>query len=133
MAVTVLDAGVVIAVLDAADGHHVAARAALSEALARGDELVLPASAYAESLVGPSRRGQAAVEALDSFLEDVPIRVEPLTRSVAAVAARLRVIHAPALRLPDALVVATALAADADLLITTDGRLPAGDLRVQVV
>src|SRR3990170_665202 len=97
MGLTVLDAGVVIAVLDAADGHHAAARAALSEALARGDELVLPASAYAESLVGPSRRGQAAVAALD------------------------------------ALVLATAETADADLLITTDGRLPAGDLRVQVV
>jgi len=66
VALTVLDAGVVIAVLDAADGHHAAARAALSEALARGDELVLPASAYAESLVGPSRRGQAAVAALHS-------------------------------------------------------------------
>ena len=133
MALTVLDAGVVIAVLDAADGHHAAARAALSEALARGDELVLPASAYAESLVGPSRRGQAAVAALDAFLDDVPVRVEPLTRPVAAVAARLRAAGGPGLRLPDALVVATALAADADLLITTDGRLPVGDLRVQVV
>src|SRR3972149_6819646 len=133
MGLTVLDAGVVIAVLDAADGHHAAAGAPLSEALPRGDELVLPASAYAESLVGPSRRGQAAVAALDAFLDDVPVRVAPLTRPVAAVAARLRVIHAPALRLPAALALAPAETADADLLITTDGRRPAGDLRVQVV
>src|SRR3972149_5940620 len=114
-------------------GHAAAARAALWGALARGDELVLPASAYAESVVGPSRRGGAAVAALDAFLDDVPVRVAPLTRPVAAVAARLRVIHAPALRLPDALVLATAEMADADLLITTDGRLPARDLRVQIV
>src|SRR3972149_8764900 len=118
MGLTVLDAGVVIAVLDAADGHHAAARAALSGALARGDELVLPASAYAESVVGPSRRGGAAVAALDAFLDDVPVRVAPLTRPVAAGAARLRGIHAPALRLPGALRLPTPAMAAAGLPVT---------------
>ena len=42
MALTILDAGVVIAILDAGDLHHAAAREAVRGALSRGDELALP-------------------------------------------------------------------------------------------
>jgi predicted nucleic acid-binding protein len=133
MALTVVDAGVVIALLDADDGHHAAAREALREALDRGDDLVLPASAYAECLVGPLRRGAEAATTVDSFLEALPARVEPVTRSIARSAAVLRARHGRALRLPDALVLATAIELHAHRLLTTDAGWPTLDVPVHVI
>ncbi len=52
MGVTVLDAGVVIALLERRDVHRPAARSALADARDRGDRIILPASAYSEALVG---------------------------------------------------------------------------------
>ena len=109
MALVALDASVVIALLDAGDAHHAAAVAAVGQA--RRDTLVLPASAYAEVLVDPSRRGRDAVAVVRGFVKDLGIHVEPLTPDVAERAARLRAHHA-FLRLPDALVLATAEALD---------------------
>lgn len=126
MGLTVLDAGVVIGALDAHDGHHHAAVAALRACVERHDALVLPVSVYAETLVGPYRRGHESVEALDAFIAGLGIRVAPLTATIAHEAARLRAISGSRLRLPDALVVATAHELDAAVL-TTDGRWP-GDL-----
>ena len=108
MALTVLDAGVVIGILDDTDIHHAAARAAVQSALARGDALAIPASAYAECLVGPARVGKPAMQAVDAFLTDLVAEVEPITRQLAAKAAQLRARHGARLRLPDALVLATA-------------------------
>ena len=125
MGLTVVDAGVVIAVLDAGDAHHRAALEAVVACRDRGDDLALPASAYAECLVAPSRRGADAVATVDRFLDALPARVEPATRAIAAAAAALRASHGPALRLPDALVVATALTLGADRILTTDARWPA--------
>jgi predicted nucleic acid-binding protein len=133
MALTVLDAGVVIAVLDATDAHHSAARAALREALDRGDDLVLPASAYAECLVGPLRRGPEAAGTVDGFIEALPARVEPITRSIARAASALRAQHGRALRFPDALVLATALELRAHRLLTTDAGWPTLDVPVVVI
>jgi len=130
---TVLDAGVVIAVLDAGDAHHVAAVSALIGARDRGDELVVPVSAYAECLVAPSRRGTAAVATVDRFLDALPARVEPATREIGAAAASLRASHGPSLRLPDALVVATAAVLEADQIFTTDTRWPALPIMVEVI
>ena len=54
MALTVLDASVLIAQLDQADVHHGAAAEMLRERA--GDDLRLPASAYSEALVDAARR-----------------------------------------------------------------------------
>jgi predicted nucleic acid-binding protein len=132
VALTVLDAGVVIALLDANDAHHLSAKESLRECRKRHDDLVVPASAYAEMLVDPFRHGEGAVATVDSLLDSLPARVEPISRSIAAQAARLRAEH-NALRLPDALVIATAIAENADLLLTTDRRWPKLDLRVAVI
>ena len=113
MAIVVLDASIVIALLDSGDAHHTAAVAAVGQA--RRQALVLPASAYAEILVDPWRRGLAAVAVVRQFVTDLGIRIEPLTADVAERAARLRAGHG-ALRLPDALVLATADALDATVL-----------------
>jgi predicted nucleic acid-binding protein len=133
MGLTVLDAGVVIAVLDAGDAHHKAALTALAACRDRGDDLALPASAYAECLVAPSRRGADAIATVDRFVDALPARVEPATRSIAASAAVLRGAHGPALRLPDALVVATALNLGADRILTTDARWPALPVPIALV
>lgn len=133
MALTVLDAGVVIGVLDASDPHHVAARSALAAALGRGDALALPASAYAEAQVGPARQGQEPMRRLDAFLADLSAEVEPITRQVARRAARLRAEHGARLRLPDALVLATAIHLHADRVLTTDARWPTTEIAVEVI
>ena len=133
MALTILDAGVLIALLDSTDPHHAAARAALDHAVTRRDDLALPASAYAELMVEPCRRGAEAVETARSALDALTIRIEPATQAVASAAAELRARHGGRLRLPDALVLATALVARADRVLTTDARWPKTALAVEVV
>lgn len=133
MGLTVLDAGIVIAVLDAQDLHHDRALRALNEARDRGDELVLAVSAYAECLVSPSRAGPAAISIVDQFLDAVPVRVEPVSRAIGATAAALRARHGPGLRLPDALVVATAVVLGAARILTTDALWPEQAVRVEVI
>lgn len=133
MALTVVDAGILIAALDASDAHHAAAVAALRACRESGDALVVPASAYAEALVGPSRRGAEAVATVDAFLDALPAAVEPATRDVAREAASLRARHGRALRLPDALVLATAVVIGAGRVLTTDAGWPASAGPVSVV
>lgn len=132
MGLTVLDAGVIIGVLDANDAHHAAARAALSACVERGDALAVPASAYAECLVGPARRGLEAMRMVDRFLLDLPAEIEPITRQLAARAAQLRARHRR-LRLPDALVIATALHLRADRVLTTDRGWPSSEVTIDVL
>lgn len=133
MASIVLDSGVIIAVLDADDAHHDAAVEALRQASAAGTGLILPASAYAEVLVAPLRKGDELGLQVDAFIDALPLTVEPATREICRRAARLRAEHGNRLRLPDALVVATALELDAHALITTDARWPTVGLTVQVL
>ncbi len=132
MDLIVLDAGVVIAILDANDVHHETARRTLSTVLGRA-ELVLPASAYAEVLVAPYRRSADAAASVDALIDALPAKVEPATRAISATAAELRAKHGHRLRLPDVLVAATAIELGADLVITTDGRRPALPVRVDVL
>lgn len=118
-----LDAGVLIGFLDADDVHHGAARQTLADALHAGDRLGMAASAFAESLVGPARRGDAAIATVRRLVDRLPIEIVALDVSIAMTAARFRARHR-SLRLPDALVIATASEAAADLLVTTDRGWP---------
>jgi predicted nucleic acid-binding protein len=104
VALLVLDASIVIALLDPRDSGHSRAVAWFREV--RTDEMVIPASSYAEVLVVPHRIGQAAVQRFERDLADVPVRVEPISQDTARMAAALRATH-KALRLADALVIAT--------------------------
>ena len=124
MALTIVDAGVVIAFLDADDAHHAQSHSALAAARAAGP-IGLPASALAEVLVGPSRSGPEAVAAVRRFVAALPITVLPLDEDIAVDAARLRADFAKRLRLPDALVIATARIRGANFLLTTDRGWPA--------
>ncbi len=123
MGLTHLDAGVIIGFLDGDDSHHETSRAALSTALEQGDQLFIAASALAESLVGPARRSAKAVELVRTAVHRLPVSVVVLDEEIATRAAILRARH-PTLKLPDALVIATAAASGADQLITTDRKWP---------
>jgi predicted nucleic acid-binding protein len=114
-----LDADVVIAFLDAADDQHERAVNALRPRLNAGEEIVLGASVYAEIMVRPiARRTDAKV---DAFLVAINATVIAIDRRTARLAAELRGRHR-SLLLPDALSLAIAIAADAELL-TLDTRL----------
>ena len=117
MALAVLDASVVIAFLDPDDTLHEAAVAALTEH--QHDQLVIPASVYAEILVGPYRKGVEAVAEVEAFLADFAVRIEAITPAIARAAARLRS-DSRSLRRPDALVLATADEVAADTVLTGD-------------
>ena len=130
MAITVLDAGVLIGLFDGDDIHHGRVRAALTESTL--EEVVVPASAYAEVLVRPARRGSAAMRLVDDLLADLAAEVVPLTREIARAAAQLRAAH-PTLRLPDALVLATGEVTDAGVVLTTDRRWLRYSRRARVV
>ncbi|MEP7158623.1 MAG: PIN domain-containing protein [Chloroflexota bacterium] len=129
MALTVVDAGIIIAVLNPADAHHTAATEALSNALASGEAVVLPVSAYSEVLVAPFRHNLESAAVVDSFIDTMPATLQPITREIARAAAQLRAQHGR-LRLPDALVIATALELSADRLLTTDRRWPEVGVKV---
>jgi len=121
---TVLDASVLIGALDATDPHHHAAVAAIRERLAASDRLVVPASAYAELLVGPIRRGKEAVAIVDGFLDALPAEVVALGPGVARAAATLRAASPGRLRLPDAFVLGTATELGASRVLRPDARWP---------
>ena len=133
MALTVFDSGVLIGFLDSADAHHPGAVAALAAFRKAGDAGVVPASAFAELLVQPFRRGGGSVKLVEDALDALGLAVEPMTRPMARSAAQLRARH-PSLRLPDALVVATARVLEASRLVTTDAGWPRfSGLRVTVL
>lgn len=106
-----LDASVVIGFLEPTDANHERAVRALRECV--HDRFVLPASAYSEALVRPLAIG--AEEHVETFVERLQVDVVPADREVAWLAAKLRSGDG-GLRLPDALVLATARLRGARLL-----------------
>jgi predicted nucleic acid-binding protein len=125
MGLTVLDAGVLIGVLDGNDPHHERAVGIMRDLDRRGESWVAPATVYAEVLVAPLRAGERLARRVEEFFDDMGIRVEPTGRAIARAAAALRAAHGPKLRLPDAVVVATGQVLQADRVLTTDRRWPA--------
>ncbi|MEX6430219.1 MAG: type II toxin-antitoxin system VapC family toxin [Ferrimicrobium sp.] len=124
MGLTVIDAGILIGFFDESDAHHSGAKRELANARERGDQIAVPASALAEALVPPARDGQSSVMAIREFIERLPLVVAELDIEIAVVAARLRARHGQNLKLPDALVIATAIQKEAGVLVTTDRSWP---------
>jgi predicted nucleic acid-binding protein len=109
----ILDASVLIGLLDTEDAHHGRSVEDVDAADVAGLELVAPASAYSEALVAFARAERVA-EAREAIAA-MGIVIAPLTQTVAERAAELRARH-ERLRLPDAMVLATALGRGAKLL-----------------
>jgi predicted nucleic acid-binding protein len=109
----ILDASVLIGLLDTADPHHDRAIDDVEAADGEGRQLLLPASAYSETLVAFARAGR--VEDARRAIAAMGITVVSLTDTIAERAAELRARH-NSLRLPDAIVLATAQEAKGRLL-----------------
>jgi predicted nucleic acid-binding protein len=114
-----LDASVVIALFDADDAHHSRAVDEIGDAFDRGEELSMAASAYSEIMVHALRQGQG--DLIDRFVDHLRIDVVEVDREVGRRAGALRA-EQRSLRLPDALVLASAQRRGARLL-TFDERL----------
>jgi predicted nucleic acid-binding protein len=114
-----LDASVAIALFTATDAHHSRAIAELDAAVDREDALSMAASAYSEIMVHALR--QERDNLVDGFVDRLQMEIVPIDREIGRQAAQLRARHRT-LRLPDALVLATAKLRGARLL-TFDERL----------
>ena len=124
---TALDTGVMIGFLDSSDPFHDAVLDALPAAHAAGG-LLLPAVAYAESLVMVRRAG-ATEQWYRALLSRLVIRLGVLDVRGCEVAAALRADRlgdrrSRQWRMPDALVAGEAIASDADAVMTTDSDWP---------
>jgi predicted nucleic acid-binding protein len=101
----ILDASVLIGLLDTADPHHDRAIDDVEAADRQGQPLLLPASALSEMLVAFARARR--LEEARRAISAMGITVVSLTDTIAERAAELRARH-NRLRLPDAIVLATA-------------------------
>ncbi|MGH7856657.1 MAG: type II toxin-antitoxin system VapC family toxin [Candidatus Binatia bacterium] len=132
MARVVLDASVLIGFLYEGDEHHDRCRAALQTPEIVEAEWVVPATTCAEVLVGAYRGSEDFGAMIERFFEEGVERIEPITHNTAQTAARMRA-RSRRLSLADALVLATAQAVDADLVITADRDWSRLNDRVRVV
>lgn len=133
MGVTVLDSSVLIAVVDANDVHHAAARSVIEAGRDAGDVFVVPVAAYAQFMVRPSQGDAATIAFQDGLVDAIPARVEPATREVGREAAAIRARDGQRIKLPDALIIATAILVGADRIVTADAGWPAQDVPVTVL
>jgi predicted nucleic acid-binding protein len=108
-----------IALLSATDAHHACAVAEFGEASDRNDDLSMASSAYSEIMVHALRQQRG--DDIDRLIDQLGVEIVVVDREIARRAAELRAAHR-ALRLPDALVLATAQLREARLL-TFDARL----------
>ncbi len=92
---------------------------------------MLPATLYAEVLVGPIRVGAAAVRSLQEFIDDLAMHIAPLTPEIARRAAELRANGR--LRIPDAFVVATGDIVGAATVLTADNKWLGVTPRVRII
>ncbi len=121
---TVLDTSVLIAIVDASDVHHAAAREIVEAARASGDRFVVPVAAYAEFMVRPFQDDPNEIGFRDGLVDAIPARVEPATREIGRQAAEIRARHGRRVPLPDALIIATAVVLGADRIVTADAGWP---------
>jgi predicted nucleic acid-binding protein len=119
VAALILDASVLIGLLDAGDAHHQQAVEDVDRADNAGTALLTPASAYSEALVAFARAGRTADARY--AISAMGITVVAMSQQIAERAAEIRAQH-QRLRLPDAIVLATARDLGAELL-TYDDRL----------
>ncbi len=127
----VLDSDAVVGFLDRDDALHEAADAAIRD-LIRETRLLVSAITYAEVLTG-AKLGHHDEDHVRGFFTQLISGVLPVDTTVADAAADLRA-RSRSLRMPDALIVATAETdPDTDLIVTGDrkvARLP--ELRCEV-
>jgi predicted nucleic acid-binding protein len=114
VAALILDASVLIGLLDAGNAHHQQAVEHVDQADSAGSSLLTPASAYSEALVAFARADRIADARY--AIGAMGITVVAMSQTISERAAEIRARH-ERLRLPDAIVLATARELGAELLI----------------
>jgi predicted nucleic acid-binding protein len=114
----VLDSDAVVGFLDRSDALHQSADAAIRDLVSR-QRLAVSVVTYAEVLTG-AKLGHHDEDLVTGFLTEVVSQIIPVNVAIADRAAGLRAAER-SLRMPDALIVATAdLDPELDLLLTGD-------------
>jgi predicted nucleic acid-binding protein len=126
---SVLDASVLIALLDEKDAGRPVARVAVDESK-RDHDLLIPVTAFSESIVAPYRRSRRDGQRAEAALAALGNLVD-VTRDIASRAAQLRATRQ--IKLPDALILATAMQVAADQILTLDRRWRGMDSRVRLL
>ena len=125
-ATVLLDTSAVLAYLSGIEPASATATSIIDGFVATGrNEAVVSAITVTEALVRPIRAGSSsAVRLVEDFLFRFPnLRVEPVTVAVAREAARIRAVTAAAT--PDSLILASAVAASAAIVVGNDRSWPA--------
>lgn len=128
-----IDTSVLIAMVDADDAHHPAAREAMQALRRAGEVFVVPAAAYAEFMTRPHVDGSDAVLRGDGMIDAIPAQIEPVTRAVGREAAAVRARFGKRVPLPDALTIATAIVLGADRILTADAGWPQQAVPIEVL
>jgi predicted nucleic acid-binding protein len=128
----VLDASVILALFDPDDALHEPASRVVRDHQQAHAQFVLPATVLAEILVGAARRGDNELETRRNQAVAAFGAPAPVDEEVAVTAAQLRATHR-SLRLPDAIVLATAACVEADTVLTGDEKWRRIDSRVQLI
>jgi predicted nucleic acid-binding protein len=118
--VALLDSVAIAAFIDRSDHFHAAADRRIRELLEERAGLIASVVTYAELLTGAGH-GHHAQAAVRGFFDDLLDALHPVDRVVAERAAALRC-ERRSLRMPDALILATAEVRGADVAITADRR-----------
>lgn len=126
---SVLDTSVLIALLDEKDVGRPVARAAI-EGTKRDHDVLIPVTAFSESIVAPYWRSRRDGQRVDSALAALG-KVVDVTRDIASRAAQLRA--ARQIELPDALILATSMQVSARQILTLDRRWRGVDSRVVIL
>ncbi len=132
MGTVVTDTSVLLALFDPEDALHVCSAQAARRRRDAGDSFVLPVTVLAEVLVGAARRSEEEAATRKRLTIAAFGPAHPVDEAVAVAAALRRARHR-SLRLPDALVLATADVVGADTILTGDKRWYGLDSRVEVV
>jgi predicted nucleic acid-binding protein len=132
MGSVVLDASIVLAMLNTRDALHKPAQSAVYGYWAQNREFTVPVSVLGEALVLASRSGADAVDEVESFVDALASDVPVIDRRIVREAASVRAAK-PSLKLPDALVIATGRVVDASIILTGDKKWCDVDMRVEVV
>jgi predicted nucleic acid-binding protein len=105
------------------------ARAAVDEAR-RDHDVLIPVTALSESIVAPYRRSQRDGERAEAALATLG-RLVDVSREIASRAAQLRATRQ--IKVPDAIILATAMQVAAQQILTLDRRWRGVDSRVRVL
>lgn len=119
----VVDSSAILAYLDGTESASNVAAMIFDRLIATGrNPAAVSTVSVTEALVRPFRAQSAsAAGTVETFFRSFPnLSVQPVRYEIAREAARIRA--ATALRTPDALILATAIATDASIVVANDGR-----------